>query len=478
MHSALRHFKFPAYRAVSQSSFPKPSARQSTSHPLLKPAPPNSQMAAVFLRVPPLFLQPGVHLPIKSRQPQKPSILSLKPISIIPSRIRASRIAFKSPGQGRFLRFAANGGEATETEDVTETEIQIGPLLSPMSWRKTRCWIKGANFTSLVFLFNGTASAGCGCHYRFALSLNWVRLHKSMSFGSDVIKPHGLLPPIAEDECLLYLESAAEEEQVEDGASESSVIDAEEKPASVVMESLQLFKEAVANGDEAKVAELEAFFISIEDEKKSLESKVSALSLELSSERDKILRISADFDNFRKRTERERLSLVNNAQGEVIESLLPVLDNFERAKAQIKIETEGEGKINNSYQSIYKQFMEILSSLGVTANETVGNQFDPLKLDTPSEINNYPEKHLHEAIMQAESTEFEEGIILQEFRKGFSIGERLLRPSMVKVSSGPGPQKPEETSPPGNAENGSNESGKGSNGGGEEQGSTTERSDA
>ena len=71
----------------------------------------------------------------------------------------------------------------------------------------------------------------------------------------------------------------------------------------------------------------------------------------------------ADFDNFRKRTVRERLSLVTNAQAEVVESLLPVLDNFERAKTQIKVETEGEEKINNSYQSIYKQFHEILRTL-------------------------------------------------------------------------------------------------------------------
>ena len=104
----------------------------------------------------------------------------------------------------------------------------------------------------------------------------------------------------------------------------------------------------------------------------------SFFSQELSIEKDRILRISADFDNFRKRTERDRLSLVTNAQGEVVESLLPVLDNFERAKTQIKVETEGEEKINNSYQSIYKQFNEILTSLGVEPVETVGTPFDPL----------------------------------------------------------------------------------------------------
>lgn len=149
---------------------------------------------------------------------------------------------------------------------------------------------------------------------------------------------------------------------------------------SAVLSSLQLYKEALARDDQSKIAEIEAFLLSIEDEKNSLATKVDLLSQELATERDRILRISADFDNFRKRTEKERLSLMSNVQGDVIESLLPVLDNFERAKDQIKAETEGEEKINNSYQSIYKQFMEILTSLGVEAVQTVGHPFDPLVL--------------------------------------------------------------------------------------------------
>ncbi|XP_062004787.1 uncharacterized protein LOC133722017 isoform X1 [Rosa rugosa] len=214
----------------------------------------------------------------------------------------------------------------------------------------------------------------------------------------------------------------------ESGTSDDGEGD-DKKPVSAIIASLQLYKEALASNDESKVAEIESFLKSVEDEKIDLERKVASLSEELSAEKVRILRISADFDNFRKRTDRERISLVTNAQGEVVESLLGVLDNFERAKTQIKVETEGEEKINNSYQSIYKQFGEILSSLGVLPVETVGKPFDPL---------------LHEAIMREESSEFEEGIILDEFRKGFKLGDRLLRPSMVKVSAGPGPAKPEQ----------------------------------
>ncbi|KAG6595450.1 hypothetical protein SDJN03_12003, partial [Cucurbita argyrosperma subsp. sororia] len=234
----------------------------------------------------------------------------------------------------------------------------------------------------------------------------------------------------AEDSSVSYtgVEDAASDSDINDGAE----VNAEDSPQSVILAALQSYKQALADNNESQIAEIESFLKSIEDEKLAAERKLKSLTEDLSVEKDRILRISADFENFRKRTERERLSLVKNAQGEVVETLLGVLDNFERARAQIKVETEGEEKINQSYQSIYKQFNEILGSLGVVPVETVGKPFDPL---------------LHEAIMREDSTEFEEGIILDEFRKGFLLGDRLLRPSMVKVSAGPGPEKPAEAAP-------------------------------
>ncbi|XP_010687148.1 uncharacterized protein LOC104901293 isoform X2 [Beta vulgaris subsp. vulgaris] len=167
-------------------------------------------------------------------------------------------------------------------------------------------------------------------------------------------------------------------EAVQEEVSDDAKSDADEAPTSPVITALQLYKEALNNNDETTVGELEAFFKSIEDEKEMLERKVASMSEDLSVERDRVLRIGADFDNFRKRTERERSSLVTNAKGEVIENFLGVLDNFERAKSQIKIESEAEEKISNSYQSIYKQFVEILGSVGVVPVETVGKPFDPL----------------------------------------------------------------------------------------------------
>lgn len=222
-----------------------------------------------------------------------------------------------------------------------------------------------------------------------------------------------------------------ETEVTGDAVSDDGPVGTEEAP-SVLVTALQSYKEALMNEHESQVAEIESFLLSIENEKNSLMSQITTLDAELTTEKDRILRISADFDNYRKRTEREKLSLMTNVQGEVVESLLPVLDNFERAKTQIKVETEREAKINDSYQSIYKQLIEILNSLGVEDVETVGKPFDPM---------------LHEAIMREESVEYEEGVIIQEFRKGFKLGERLLRPAMVKVSAGPGPEKSEDDDP-------------------------------
>ncbi|KAL9242509.1 hypothetical protein vseg_016501 [Gypsophila vaccaria] len=268
-------------------------------------------------------------------------------------------------------------------------------------------------------------------HLRFSsrnLVPNFIRLPNSAASDDALeLETEELQEPHLQEEST---DGAINGETSEDSSIDDDKpdTDADATPTSPALTALQQYKEALDSNDEDKIAEVEAFFKSIEEEKNALERKVLSLSEDFAVERERVLRISADFDNFRKRTERERLSLVTNAQGELIENFLPVVDNFERAKSQIKIETEAEQKINNSYQSINKQFFEILSSIGVVPVETVGKPFDPM---------------LHEAIMREESTEYDEDVIIEEYRKGFKLGDRLLRPAMVKVSAGPGPEKPQ-----------------------------------
>ncbi|KAM7252926.1 hypothetical protein ACFE04_025544 [Oxalis oulophora] len=198
-----------------------------------------------------------------------------------------------------------------------------------------------------------------------------------------------------------------------------------------LMTLIDLYKQAILDVDLQTVSEIEARITSIETGNSTLIKKLSESLVELKSMKERYIRLQADFDNFRKRTENERLTIRSDAQGEVIENLFPIVDSFERAKQAIKIETEKEQKVDTSYQGIFKQLEDILRSLKVTAVATVGKPFDP---------------NLHDAIAQEESNEFEEGVIVEEFRSGFLLGERLLRPAMVKVSAGPGPQKaPEAT---------------------------------
>ncbi|XP_024457505.1 uncharacterized protein LOC7460922 [Populus trichocarpa] len=172
--------------------------------------------------------------------------------------------------------------------------------------------------------------------------------------------------------------------------------------------------------------DIEAKIGIIEKENNESVKKVSPPSAEITSGKEKCIRLQADFDNVRKRTEKEKLNIRSDAQGEVIESLLPVVDSFERAKQQVQPETDKEKKIDTGYQGRYKHFADMMRSLQVAAVPTVGKPFDP---------------SLHEAIAREESLEYKEGIIIQEFRRVFLLGNRLIKPATVKVSSGLGSKK-------------------------------------
>lgn len=134
---------------------------------------------------------------------------------------------------------------------------------------------------------------------------------------------------------------------------------------------------------------------------------------------DRVKRQMAEFDNFRKRTEKEKASMYQIGAREVIEKILPVVDNFERGLATIPEEDAGN-PYAEGMEKIYKQLMTVLDDLGVKAIEAVGQEFNP---------------DFHNAVMHVEDEEVEENIIVEEFQKGYMYKDYVVRHSMVKVAN-------------------------------------------
>ncbi|HEY3381885.1 MAG TPA: nucleotide exchange factor GrpE [Vicinamibacterales bacterium] len=144
---------------------------------------------------------------------------------------------------------------------------------------------------------------------------------------------------------------------------------------------------------------------------------VDALSRERDDYYDRLLRKTAEFDNYRKRTDRERRETVHLATGDVLEALLPIVDDFERA---LKTEAGPEAETyRQGVELIYKQLLDFLTRRGVTPIEAAGKPFDP---------------RFHQAITYETSPGRDEGEVIEEVRRGYMHGERLLRPTMVKVA--------------------------------------------
>ena len=134
---------------------------------------------------------------------------------------------------------------------------------------------------------------------------------------------------------------------------------------------------------------------------------------------DRVKRQMAEFDNFRKRTEKEKASMYQIGAREIVEKILPVVDNFERGLAMIP-EDEKENPVATGMAQIYKQLMTAFDEIGVKAIEAVGQEFNP---------------DFHNAVMHVEDEEVEENIIVEEFQKGYMYKDYVVRHSMVKVAN-------------------------------------------
>ena len=134
---------------------------------------------------------------------------------------------------------------------------------------------------------------------------------------------------------------------------------------------------------------------------------------------DKLKRQLAEFENFRNRTDKEKSQMYAVGAKDVIEKILPVIDNFERGLKSIPEDQKG-GPVASGMEMIYKQLITVLLDLGVTPIEAVGQEFDP---------------NLHNAVMHAEDEGLGENIVAEEFQKGYKYKDTVLRHSMVKVAN-------------------------------------------
>ena len=158
-----------------------------------------------------------------------------------------------------------------------------------------------------------------------------------------------------------------------------------------------------------------------------LEQELQSLKQEHETLQSQYMRIAADFDNFRKRQSRDQDDLRQQLVCSTLTDILPVVDNFERARQQLNPEGEEAQALHRSYQGLYKQLVEVLKQQGVARMEVVGQDFDP---------------NLHEAVLREESEEHPEDVVIEELQRGYHLNGRVLRHAMVKVSMGPGPSSP------------------------------------
>ncbi|MDF5713844.1 MAG: nucleotide exchange factor GrpE [Rhizonema sp. NSF051] len=148
--------------------------------------------------------------------------------------------------------------------------------------------------------------------------------------------------------------------------------------------------------------------------------QIDSLKAQVEDRNIQYMRIAADFENYRKRTQKEKEELEQQVKRNTINELLPIVDNFERARAQLKPQTDGEMAIHKSYQGVYKQMVDSLKRLGVSPMRPEGQPFDP---------------NLHEAVMREPTDEYPEGTVLEELVRGYNLGDRVLRHAMVKVAA-------------------------------------------
>ncbi len=196
------------------------------------------------------------------------------------------------------------------------------------------------------------------------------------------------------------------QQEIDEAEAEETAADEAEAP-----ETAEASESDAAEADAAAEAEAP------DEDAAALKAQVERLKAALEEKDNRVKRLQADFENFRRRTSKEREELANVVTQDLLKSMLPILDNFDRAMA-------AEQKDNESFQKgvemIYTQLHETLKNAGLELIDTAGQKFDP---------------NFHQAVMRVENPELEDDTIAQELQKGYIVKGRVIRPSMVQVVS-------------------------------------------
>ena len=150
------------------------------------------------------------------------------------------------------------------------------------------------------------------------------------------------------------------------------------------------------------------------------ESAIASLKEEIEKINNQYIRLAADFDNYRKRQMQEREALLKYGAEETLKKMIEALDNIDRAQKSVE-NVEDLNTVKDSYNLVFKQIFDVLNKIGLEVIDTKDKEFDP---------------NLHEAVMQTPTSEYPENMIINELQKGYKLGDKVLRPSLVNVAVG------------------------------------------
>lgn len=205
------------------------------------------------------------------------------------------------------------------------------------------------------------------------------------------------------------------EENLEEQETAQEMKDTEDAQDTVAKEEPEESPEPIAGGEETETKEDKK----AAKKKLKADKKQDALKEKIEELEDRVKRQMAEFDNFRKRTEKEKTAMFETGAKSVIEKILPVVDNFERGLASVP-EEEKDTPFAEGMEMIYKQLISELEKMEVKPIPAIGEEFNP---------------DFHNAVMQVESEEYESGVIAQELQKGYTYRDSVVRHSMVAVVS-------------------------------------------